>query len=75
MSNPSILIVEDEAIVAEDLASKVRQLGYDVAGITATGEEAIELARQQRPSLVLMDIRLAGAMDGIEAAQGINRDL
>jgi signal transduction histidine kinase/AmiR/NasT family two-component response regulator len=71
MSKRSILIVEDEAIVAEDLASKVRQLGHEVAGITATGEEAIELARRLRPTLVLMDIRLAGAMDGIAAAQVI----
>ena len=74
MSNLSILIVEDEAIVAEDLASKVRQLGYEVAGTTATGEEAVELARRHRPALVLMDIRLAGAMDGIAAAQVIHRE-
>lgn len=74
MSKLSILIVENEAIVAEDLACKVRQLGYDVAGITATGEKAVELARRQRPTLVLMDVRLAGAMDGIEAAQQIHRE-
>lgn len=73
MNNLSILIVEDEGIIAEDLARKVRQLGYDVAGTTATGEEAVKLARQLRPSLVLMDIRLAGEMDGIEAAQEIHR--
>lgn len=74
MSNLSILIVEDESIIAEDLARKVRQLGYEVAGTTATGKEAIKLARQQRPSLVLMDIRLTGEMDGIEAAQEIHRE-
>lgn len=74
MSAHSILIVEDEAIVAEDLACKVRQLGYEVAGTTMTGEEAIQLARQQRPALVLMDIRLAGAMDGIEAARAIHTE-
>jgi PAS domain S-box-containing protein len=74
MTKHSILIVEDEAIVAEDLASKIQQLGYDVAGITGTGEEAIELAHQQRPALVLMDISLAGAMDGIAAAQVIQSD-
>ena len=75
MSNLSILIVEDEAIVAEDLASKVRQLGYDVVGTTSTGEEAVELTRQHQPVLVLMDIHLAGAMDGIEAARLIHREL
>ena len=74
MSNRSILIVEDEAIVAADLANKVRKLGYNVIGTTATGEEAIELARQQRPALVLMDIRLAGVMDGIAAAEQIHRE-
>lgn len=74
MSTPSLLIVEDEAIVAEDLANKVRQLGYAVAGTTMTGEEAVELVRQLRPSLVLMDIRLAGAMDGIAAAKVIHRE-
>ena len=71
MNNPNILIVEDEFIVAEDLANKVRHLGYDVVGTTSTGEEAVELARRHKPALVLMDIRLAGVMDGIEAAQVI----
>jgi signal transduction histidine kinase/AmiR/NasT family two-component response regulator len=74
MTSLSILIVEDEAIVAQDLAGKVRQLGYQVAGITATGEEAVEIARGVRPCLVLMDIRLAGAIDGIEAARVIHRE-
>jgi signal transduction histidine kinase/DNA-binding response OmpR family regulator len=74
MNTPSLLIVEDEAIVAEDLANKVRQLGYAVAGTTMTGEEAVELVRQLRPSLVLMDIRLAGTMDGIAAAKVIHRE-
>ena len=74
MNTPSVLIVEDEAIVAEDLANKVRQLGYAVAGTTMTGEEAVELVRQLRPSLVLMDIRLAGVMDGITAAKEIHSE-
>lgn len=74
MNDTSILIVEDEGIVAEDLACKVRQLGYEVAGTTGTGEEAIRLAREEQPDLVLMDIRLAGAMDGIEAAQHILKE-
>jgi signal transduction histidine kinase/AmiR/NasT family two-component response regulator len=74
MNNHSILIVEDESIIAEDLAGKVRGMGYGVAGTTATGEEAVELARRHLPTLVLMDIHLAGTMDGIEAAQQIHRD-
>jgi PAS domain S-box-containing protein len=74
MSKLSILIVEDEAIVAEDLARKVRQLGYEVAATAATGEDSIIFARLERPALVLMDIRLGGAMDGIEAAEVIHRE-
>jgi PAS domain S-box-containing protein len=71
MNKTSILIVEDEAIVVADLAQKLHELGYDVIGITSTGEEAVALAREHRPSLILMDIHLAGAMDGIEAAATI----
>lgn len=74
MSKFSILIVEDEAIIAYDLANKVRQLGYDVAGTTALGEDAISLVRLHRPALVLMDVQLAGTMDGISAALQIHRE-
>jgi PAS domain S-box-containing protein len=71
MSKTNILIVEDEAIVAADLAGKLRQLGYEVAGIAAGGEEAVRLASRLRPHLVLMDIWLKGPMDGIQAADVI----
>ena len=74
MTNASILIVEDEAIVAADLGNKLRRLGYTVAGSTARGEEALALTRERCPALVLMDIRLAGAMDGVEAAEHIRRE-
>ena len=60
MRKATILIVEDEAIVSADIAGKLRKLGYEVVGATDTGEEAIEIARRLRPSLVLMDVRLAG---------------
>src|SRR5207249_1586763 len=69
--SPSIFIVEDEAIVAADLTSKLRRLGYTVTGATARGEDAVTFVRDRRPDLVLMDIRLAGRMDGIEAADQI----
>ena len=75
MSSTSILIVEDEAIVAADLQSMLQYSGYTVAGSAATAERAVELARQHRPTLVLMDIRLAGPMDGITAAEAIRREL
>ena len=71
MSARSVLIVEDELIVAADLSSKLTQLGYKVLGPVASGEEAVARARQERPGLVLMDIRLRGPMDGIEAALSI----
>jgi CheY-like chemotaxis protein len=60
-----ILIVEDEALIAEDLKEKLQKFGYEVPGIADTGEMAIALAEEHRPNLVLMDIHLAGAMDGI----------
>ena len=71
--NKTILIVEDEAIVAEDLAGKLRHLGYDIIGIVASGEAAMAAADPVPPDLVLMDIRLEGAMDGVDAAQAIVR--
>ncbi|MEW6517990.1 MAG: PAS domain S-box protein [Thermodesulfobacteriota bacterium] len=71
MNKTTILIVEDEAIIAADLAAKLLRLGYGVAGTAAGGEEAVRLAGQLRPHLVLMDIRLAGAMDGIATAEAI----
>ena len=74
MSQPGILIVEDEVIVAADLANKIRRLGYDVTGIAGTGEEAVALARTQRPALVLLDIHLTAAMDGIMTAEAIRQE-
>jgi two-component system, response regulator PdtaR len=71
MTNSRILIVEDEKILAADLASKLRGLGYGVDKIAASGEEAVRLAQERLPSLVLMDLRLSGVMDGLEAARQI----
>jgi PAS domain S-box-containing protein len=66
-----ILIVEDENIVAMDIAATLRRLGYEVLGTAARGEQAVELAGQLTPDLVLMDIMLAGPMDGVQAAAAI----
>jgi PAS domain S-box-containing protein len=71
MEQAHILIVEDEAIVALDLKLQLLELGYAVAGVAASGDEALALMARQRPQLVLMDVRLQGAMDGITAAQAI----
>jgi len=65
---PRILIVEDDFIIAADLATQVERLGYTVAGSVATGAEAVAAVREQLPAVVLMDINLHGAMDGVEAA-------
>ncbi len=71
----TILIVEDEVIVASDLSRKLERLGYEVCGTAMDGEEAVALAGSLRPHLVLMDIRLEGSTDGIEAARAICRNL
>ncbi|MBM4249884.1 MAG: PAS domain S-box protein [Euryarchaeota archaeon] len=64
----SVLIVEDEGIVARDLRYRLETMGYKVAGMAATGDEAVLKAWEHRPDLVLMDIVLKGDLDGIEAA-------
>ncbi|MBI5386677.1 MAG: PAS domain S-box protein [Verrucomicrobia bacterium] len=73
MNPHRILVVEDEAIVAMDLQDRLVSLGYELAGRAASGEQALALAGEARPSLVLMDIRLQGAIDGIAAAKEIRR--
>jgi CheY-like chemotaxis protein len=80
MNRPSpiplrLLIVEDEAIVAADIEDRVSRLGYGVAGIADGGEQAIAMAGQLKPDLVLMDIILKGAMRGTEAAARIAGEL
>lgn len=63
-----ILVVEDEAIIADDIHTTLVRLGYDVPMPAASGAEAIESAGVHRPDLVLMDIKLQGPLDGIETA-------
>jgi two-component system, sensor histidine kinase len=71
---PAILVVEDDAIIAWDIALQLRSLGYQALGPAATGARAIELAGSLRPALVLMDIHLRGPMDGIAAAHAIRAE-
>ena len=66
-----ILIVEDEFIPAYDLSDNLEHLGYQVTGIVDTGESAIEEVTQNPPDLILMDIKLRGEMNGIQAATQI----
>jgi DNA-binding NarL/FixJ family response regulator len=63
-----ILVVEDDFLVAMQMESALTEAGFEVAGIAATGEDAIELALSERPRLVVMDVRLAGDRDGIDTA-------
>jgi PAS domain S-box-containing protein len=71
MTKADILIVEDEALVAADLGDRLREMGYNVTGEIASGEEALEKMPHLRPDLILMDIVLDGEMDGIEAARQV----
>ena len=71
MARPQILLVEDDSIIVMELEDRLYTLGYAVCTATAYGEEAIDKAAELGPDLVLMDIRLKGAMDGIEAAAEI----
>ena len=64
----SILIVEDEALIASYIEEVLGGSGFRVAGIAASGPEALSLAAENRPSLALVDIRLTGPIDGIELA-------
>jgi len=69
----SVLVVEDEGVVAKDVETTLTRLGYTVVGWVTTGEAAIEEALRTRPDLVLMDIRLGGRLDGIQAADAVRR--
>jgi PAS domain S-box-containing protein len=71
--NAEILIVEDEGLIAMDLRRKLERAGYTVPAIVDNAEDALRSARDVRPALVLMDIRLNGPVDGIEAADQIRR--
>jgi diguanylate cyclase (GGDEF)-like protein len=65
----SILIVEDEGIVAQDLMEALTRLGYRIAGVASEGNQAVAMASQLRPELVVMDVSLRGEIDGIQAAR------
>lgn len=71
MKGSSILIVEDEMIIAMEIRATLKKLGYNIAGTVISGFDAIQVCGEKHPDLVLMDIRLKGDMDGIEAAKKI----
>lgn len=75
MNKTNILVVEDESIVSKDIQNSLKKLGYNIVGAANNGEEAIELAREKAPDLVLMDIMLKGEMSGIDASDIIRQEL
>lgn len=65
---PRILIVEDQYFVAIDSELNLRSAGFECVGLATTAADAVDLAERERPDLILMDIRLAGPGDGVDAA-------
>jgi len=70
-----VLIVEDDFLIGMQTEIALTEAGFDVVGVATTADEAVALARQHRPSLAVMDIRLAGHRDGIDAAGELFREL
>ena len=64
-----VFVVDDEALIALDLRERLIALGYEVCGTAVSGEAAVQRIAELQPDIVLMDIKLAGSTDGIEAAQ------
>ena len=75
VSKTRILVVEDEVIVARDIRMQLVELGYEPVGHATRGEQAVRMAEARLPDLVLMDVHLAGPMDGIAAADQIRSRL
>ncbi|EMN72430.1 PAS domain S-box protein, partial [Leptospira interrogans serovar Bataviae str. UI 08561] len=74
-TNPSILIVDDEWLIAFNLQLSLQKLGYKIAGTARTADEALEMAERTNPDLILMDIRIEGELDGIQAAEKIQKKM
>jgi CheY-like chemotaxis protein len=72
---PRVLIVEDETLIAEELSERLSRLGFSVIAAVDSAEEGIAIATRERPDLVLMDIRLKGEKDGVQAAKEIRQQL
>jgi DNA-binding NarL/FixJ family response regulator len=72
---PTVLVVDDEFIIADSLRLQVEEMGYEVCGTAATAAEAVDMANAHRPDVVLMDVRLKGAEDGVDAALAIHKTI
>ncbi len=74
MAKGTILLVEDEDIIAKVADWRLKKLGYEICGRAITGPEAMDLVVRQKPDLVLMDINIRGEIDGIETARMIKKE-
>jgi len=72
MQQKKVLIVEDEGVVALSLQSILTKMGYTIIGTAITGDEAVKLAQERSPDVILMDIHIKGSMDGIQTTEKIN---
>ncbi|MFI5144732.1 MAG: response regulator, partial [Ignavibacteria bacterium] len=70
---PKILIVEDNVIIASGIKYNLVDVGYEVVAMVKTGKDAVKKANKLKPDLILMDIKLEGEMDGIQAAEKIKK--
>jgi len=75
MNKAKILIVEDEVLLAADMEDNLLEAGYDVVGLAHSGSNAIKMALETEPDLILMDIQLKDRIDGIQAANEIKKKL
>lgn len=66
-----VLIVEDDFILAKVTELHLKKLGYTISGMVSSGEQAVALAKSEKPHVILMDIQLSGSIDGIEAVETI----
>jgi signal transduction histidine kinase len=73
MAPAKILIVEDETIIAMGIEQSLQEAGYEICGLCNTGEKALDALAALQPDLVLMDIRLAGTLDGVETADRVRK--
>jgi len=67
-----IMVVEDEAIISMQLAQRIKAMGFEVVGVASSGEKAVDMAKNLKPDVILMDIVMPGRLDGIEAAAKIH---
>jgi CheY-like chemotaxis protein len=74
-TNKKILIVEDDMIISLVVENMVKELGHTVVGKVVSGEEAIKIAQEEEPDILLMDIRLKGEMDGIDTVAKIKESI